>query len=286
MTQNNLGNALRAQAGLAEEKEAARLLAQAVDAYHAALDVYTKEQTPSGWATTQNSLGIALRSQAGLVGGKESARLLTQAVFAYHAALEVRTKDNASRLWAMTQNNLGNALWAQADLAEGKEAGRLLAQAVFAYHAALEIYTKDSTPQQWATVERNLEHALQSLQKLKKQAPAKDNMAHLLVLVPKNAELWFNGTKTKQTGAEREFVSPALTPGKRYSYELKAQWTENGKTVEQTRTVHVQTNTWQRIDFTKTELSADFTKGGRDAHGPRTGQHLVTHRLHQSGALR
>jgi uncharacterized protein (TIGR03000 family) len=130
-------------------------------------------------------------------------------------------------------------------------------QAVDAYHAALEVRTKDDNIPQWATVESNLEHALESLQKLKKQAPPRDNMARLLVLVPENAELWVNGTKTKQTGAQREFVSPALTPGKSYSYELKARWTENGKTVEETRTVHVQANTWQRIDFTKVEPSAD-----------------------------
>jgi uncharacterized protein (TIGR03000 family) len=89
------------------------------------------------------------------------------------------------------------------------------------------------------------------------QAPPKDNMAHLLVFVPENAELWFNGAKTKQTGPQREFISPALTPGKSYSYEIKAQWTENGKPVEETRTVHVQANTWKPIDFTKAEPSAD-----------------------------
>lgn len=88
----------------------------------------------------------------------------------------------------------------------------------------------------------------------------KDDMAHLLLIVPENAELWFNGTKSKQTGPQREFVSPALTPGKRYSYDIKAQWTENGKTVEQTRTAHVQANTWQTLDFTKPEPSAETTK--------------------------
>jgi uncharacterized protein (TIGR03000 family) len=83
--------------------------------------------------------------------------------------------------------------------------------------------------------------------------PPKDNMAHLLVIVPENAELWFNGTKTTQTGTQREFVSPELAPGKNYSYEVKARWQENGKTVEQVRTVHVQANDWKPVDFTKPE---------------------------------
>ncbi len=88
------------------------------------------------------------------------------------------------------------------------------------------------------------------------QPPANDNAAHLLVVVPENAELWFNGTKTSKTGAEREFVTPVLTPGKTYSYEVKARWTDNGKPVEQTRTVQVQANAWQAVDFTKPEMPA------------------------------
>jgi uncharacterized protein (TIGR03000 family) len=88
------------------------------------------------------------------------------------------------------------------------------------------------------------------------QKPPDDNLAHLLVVVPENAELWFNDTKTSQTGAQREFVSPALTPGKSYTYEIKARWTEDGKPVEQTRSVHVQANAWQVIDFTKPQMPA------------------------------
>src|SRR5579883_3342705 len=88
----------------------------------------------------------------------------------------------------------------------------------------------------------------------------RDNMAHLLVIVPENAELWFNGTKTTQTGPQREFVSPVLTPGKHYSYEIKARWQENDKTVEQVRTVHVQANDWQTVDFTKPAPSAQTEK--------------------------
>jgi uncharacterized protein (TIGR03000 family) len=89
------------------------------------------------------------------------------------------------------------------------------------------------------------------------QKPPKDDKAHLLVVVPENAELWFNGTKTKQTGKEREFVSPVLKPDKRYSYEVKASWQENGKTVEQVRKIPVQANDWKPVDFTKPEVAAD-----------------------------
>ncbi len=78
----------------------------------------------------------------------------------------------------------------------------------------------------------------------------------MLIVVPEGAELWFNGTQTSQTGSQREFVSPPLTPGKGYTYEIKARWTENDKPVEQTRSVHVQANAWQVIDFTKPQMPA------------------------------
>jgi uncharacterized protein (TIGR03000 family) len=88
------------------------------------------------------------------------------------------------------------------------------------------------------------------------QTPPKDDAAHLLVIVPENAELWFNGTKTSQQGPQREFVSPPLTPGKRYTYEIKARWMQEGKPVEEVRNVSVQANGWQRIDLTKPEPPA------------------------------
>jgi uncharacterized protein (TIGR03000 family) len=83
------------------------------------------------------------------------------------------------------------------------------------------------------------------------QAPANDNAAHLMVVVPESAELWFNGTRMTLTGTQREFFSPALTPGKDYTYEIRARWMENGRPVEQNRSVKVQANSYQVVDFTR-----------------------------------
>ena len=55
-----------------------------------------------------------------------------------------------------------------------------------------------------------------------------------------NAELWFNGVKTQQTGTKRTFTTPELAPGKVYSYEIRARWMEKGQEYDQTRTVTVQ----------------------------------------------
>ena len=59
MTQNNLGNALRA---LGERESGTARLEEAVAAYRAALEERTRERVPLDWATTQNNLGNALSS--------------------------------------------------------------------------------------------------------------------------------------------------------------------------------------------------------------------------------
>jgi uncharacterized protein (TIGR03000 family) len=63
--------------------------------------------------------------------------------------------------------------------------------------------------------------------------------AAITVQVPQGATLWFDGTKTSQTGGLRSFVSPPLQAGYNYAYDVRARWTENGKVREETKTVQV-----------------------------------------------
>jgi uncharacterized protein (TIGR03000 family) len=71
-------------------------------------------------------------------------------------------------------------------------------------------------------------------------APAQpDNTAHVTVTMPADAEIWFQGTKTTSTGTVREYQSPPLAPGTRYTYELRARWRQNGHEVTQTQQVEV-----------------------------------------------
>jgi tetratricopeptide (TPR) repeat protein len=60
-------------------------LEQAIAAYQAALEVYTREELPLDWAMTQNNLGIALRNR---MRGERAANL-EGAIAAFQAALEV-----------------------------------------------------------------------------------------------------------------------------------------------------------------------------------------------------
>jgi uncharacterized protein (TIGR03000 family) len=68
----------------------------------------------------------------------------------------------------------------------------------------------------------------------------KDTPAYITARVPAKAELWFDGVKTRSTGLVRKFQSPALTPGTRYAYTIRARWKENGRTVTQTRRLTVE----------------------------------------------
>ncbi len=70
-------------------------------------------------------------------------------------------------------------------------------------------------------------------------APQAPNAARINVWVPTaDAKVWIDGSPTQQTGTYRTFESPALTPGSSYSYTIKGQWVQDGKTVERSQTVH------------------------------------------------
>jgi uncharacterized protein (TIGR03000 family) len=82
--------------------------------------------------------------------------------------------------------------------------------------------------------------------------PPPDNAAHLQLIVPTNAEVFFDGEKTTQTGPTREFVSPPLEVGKVYNYRVRVRYfNAAGKAIDDARLIHVRANDWFRIDFTQ-----------------------------------
>jgi uncharacterized protein (TIGR03000 family) len=97
---------------------------------------------------------------------------------------------------------------------------------------------------------------LTELQKEEQPETPKDTHAHIIVRAPAGAELWFNGTKVTGEGEVRKFASPMLTPGQRYSYEVRAQWKQNGQTITKTHELTVKAGAHIDVDFT----SMDETK--------------------------
>ncbi len=122
------------------------LLAEAVAAYRAALDVYTSETLPLQWAMTQNNLGNALQKQGVRTGGAAGVELLAEAVVAYRAALEVYACETLSLQWATAQNGLGTALSEQGIRMGGAAGAKLLQEAVAAFRATLEVVTPKGAP--------------------------------------------------------------------------------------------------------------------------------------------
>jgi hypothetical protein len=83
MTQNNLGVALWR---LGERESGTVRLEEAVAAYRAALQEWTRERVPLQWVTTQNNLGAALQ----MLGERQSGTVrLEEAVAAFEACLIV-----------------------------------------------------------------------------------------------------------------------------------------------------------------------------------------------------
>jgi uncharacterized protein (TIGR03000 family) len=58
------------------------------------------------------------------------------------------------------------------------------------------------------------------------------------VIVPENAVVFVNDLRTKSTGTLRQYQS-ALEYGKSYDFVLRANMQRDGRTVEETRTIHV-----------------------------------------------
>ncbi len=76
-----------------------------------------------------------------------------------------------------------------------------------------------------------------------------DNAVLIGVRVPESATIWFDGDKTTQTGTFREFVSPPLEPGQKFTYEIKASWLDNGKEVNRTRKIDVYAGDRMMVNF-------------------------------------
>jgi uncharacterized protein (TIGR03000 family) len=74
--------------------------------------------------------------------------------------------------------------------------------------------------------------------------------ARITVQVPAGAQLFVDDQPTAQTGAVREFVTPAtLEPGRNYQYKLRAQWQQNGQTVTRERTVEFKADSSIIVNF-------------------------------------
>jgi uncharacterized protein (TIGR03000 family) len=86
---------------------------------------------------------------------------------------------------------------------------------------------------------------------------SRDNTAHLQIRSPgPDTEIWLNGVRTRQTGAEQQYRTPPMTTGQQFSYEIRGRWTENGKPVEVTKTVLIQAKDQLTVDLAQPSRTA------------------------------
>ena len=74
------------------------------------------------------------------------------------------------------------------------------------------------------------------------------NTVTIRLHVPSDARIWIEDAAMSQSGADRSFVSPPLTPGYDYTYHIRVRWDENGQAVERSREVKVHAG--DRINLT------------------------------------
>jgi uncharacterized protein (TIGR03000 family) len=82
--------------------------------------------------------------------------------------------------------------------------------------------------------------------------PKADGAARLMLLVPANAQVWFDGQLRSAGGTEREYVSPVLETGRVYAYSVRVRYVKDDGTVsDETRSIKVWTNDRWVVDFTR-----------------------------------
>jgi uncharacterized protein (TIGR03000 family) len=92
--------------------------------------------------------------------------------------------------------------------------------------------------------------------------------ATITIVVPPDADIFFDGEPTMQKGAERLFNTPLLPVGKKLHYDVLARWKEGDKTVEQSRRVEVTGGATVRVDFLAPEIKAAGIEVGRSVGAP------------------
>ena len=157
-TQHNLGNALLLQGVRSDDR--LRMLAEAVEAFHAALEVCTPTESPDDWTQTQISLGSALMVLGRQCEGAEGADYLAEAINVMRAAEQVCTRESDPDTWAKIRGNLAITLANQGVRRRGDEGVRFLDEAIGVYRGLLQILTPEEDPLRWAHIHTNLSFAL------------------------------------------------------------------------------------------------------------------------------
>jgi uncharacterized protein (TIGR03000 family) len=70
-------------------------------------------------------------------------------------------------------------------------------------------------------------------------------------VVPADAQIWVDGKLIERKGERYRYQSGPITAGQKQSFEVRAQWNDDGRVVTQTRTVSAGSGGNMKVDFTK-----------------------------------
>lgn len=73
--------------------------------------------------------------------------------------------------------------------------------------------------------------------------------ARIEMHVPSDAQVWIEGKKMTSAGELRRFVSPPLTAGQNYKYDIRVSWQENGREVSKDRQVSLRAGEHKQLIF-------------------------------------
>lgn len=139
---------------LGEQEGINRYLETALTSYGFALEEWTHERAPIGWAIIQTCLGLTLWR----LGKRETDNVhLEQAIIAFREALREFTRDHDPKNWALVQNNLGLALWT---LGERESGSARLMEAVEVLQEGICQCSRESSPLEWAGLQDCLGNVL------------------------------------------------------------------------------------------------------------------------------
>lgn len=151
---SNLGAAL---AATGERERSRSRMQEAIDAYTAACEEFTREGYDLGWATTQSNIGDALR----ILGEWETGTTtLREALAASDAALRALTCENFPEGWASAQSGRGKILLL---IGQREQDARSLRAAVKAFRRTGRVWSREDESTRWAEMQSNLGYALASL---------------------------------------------------------------------------------------------------------------------------
>jgi uncharacterized protein (TIGR03000 family) len=100
-----------------------------------------------------------------------------------------------------------------------------------------------------------------------------DNRAQIWLRAPADAEVWFEGVKTKQTGALRHYFSPPLAAGQKYAYQVRVRWSKDGKPVERKQQIDVRAGDELRLDLSMAPAERNsMIPGAEQSTRPQAGK--------------